>query len=65
MLKDRTIAYLMLFIELRSCKKPVSGKSKAFYVDEVGAVFGQESRLALGSTPEGFAAWLSSDAAVL
>ena len=64
-LKDRTIQFLMLFIEMCSCKKPVSSKSKASYVDEAGAVFGQEMRLGLGSTPEGFAAWSSPGAAVL
>jgi hypothetical protein len=64
MLKDLTVANLMLFIEMRSCTKPTSGKSKAFYLAEASAVFGQACRLALGSMPEGFAAW-SAPAAVL
>lgn len=58
MLKDRSI-------EMRSCKKPASGKKKAYYVDEASAVFGQECRLALGSVPEGFAAWSARAAAAV
>jgi hypothetical protein len=59
MLKDRTVPFQMLFIEMRTCKKPTGGKNKAYYVDEASAVFGQEIRLALGSVSEGFAASLA------
>ena len=67
MLKDRiwTIPFLMLFIEMRLCKKPASGKSRQHYVDEASAVFGEESRLALGSMPEGFSAWSAPAAAAV
>jgi hypothetical protein len=63
MLKDRTVPFLLLFIEMRTCKKPTGGKNKAYYVQEASAVFGQETRLALGSVPEGFAAWSATAAA--
>jgi hypothetical protein len=63
-LKNLTMPCLLLFIEMRTCKKPVGGKNKAHYVDEASAVFGQECRLALGSMPEGFSAWAApADAA--
>ena len=56
-LKDLTVQHLVLFIEMRSTKKPISGKNKAFYIELASSVFGQAHRLALGSVPEGFAAW--------
>ena len=46
MLMDRTVPLLMLFIEMRACKKPSGGKNKAYYAEEASAEFGQEIRLA-------------------
>jgi hypothetical protein len=59
---EMTVPHLMLFIEMRTCKKCATQKGKHFYLAEATAVFDLDCRLALGSVPEGFAAWQASQA---
>jgi hypothetical protein len=63
-LMELTIPQLMLFIEMRTCKKCATQKGKAIYLAEATALFDVDCRLATGSVPEGFAAWEVSHSAV-
>ena len=63
-LKELTIPHLMLFIEMRTTKKCATRKGKPVYFAEATSLFGEDSRLALGSVPDGFAEWQASQASV-
>jgi len=53
-------ANLQVYVEVRTCKKPAAGKLKTVYIDQVVAVVGNDIRLAPGSVPDGYGAWLAT-----
>ena len=59
-LSKLTMPKLMVYIEVRTCKKLATNKPKAFYLTQANEVIGNPIRLAAGSVPEGYPEWLAA-----